>query len=83
MPFPLECSVLKYMSYITSNCISLKTKLYKLYINFSTLQQLGRPNSELSDFNKRLIRQFLTFDDEMTQVGGKWRETESAIIKYQ
>lgn len=46
------------------------------------ISKLGRPNSELSDFNKRLIRQFLTFDDEMTQVGGKWREAESAIIKY-
>lgn len=40
-------------------------------------------NSELSDFNKRLIRQFLTFDDEMTKIGGKWREAETAIIKYQ
>lgn len=40
-------------------------------------------NSKLSDFNKRLIRQFLTFDGEMIKIGAKWREVESSIIKYQ
>ncbi|XP_065210983.1 transcription factor mef2A-like isoform X3 [Planococcus citri] len=44
--------------------------------------QLGKNNSDLSDFNRRLVHQFLTFDDEMTKIGGKWRETETAIIKY-
>lgn len=40
-------------------------------------------NSKLSDFNKKLIRQFLSFDGEMIRIGAKWREAESSIIKYQ
>lgn len=38
---------------------------------------------ELSDFNKRLIRQFIIFDGEMSKIGGKWKEVESAFIAYQ
>lgn len=44
--------------------------------------QLSNKSPDPNDEHKKLVREFLSFDDEITLAGSLWREAETKILQY-
>lgn len=46
------------------------------------IAMLSNASNDSAEDNKKLVRDFLSFDDEITLVGGMWRDAEARIHQY-